>query len=319
MNRLGWLLALAGLALALWLVAQQDLAEIAALLASAGAGLLLVVAAHGLFMAANGWAWALAMPGAQRPHMGAILELTLIRESVNTLLPVGRVGGELACYRLLRARGMGPGPAAGSLLIDMGLSVLAQLGFALLGLALLMATGRTLGWMATLGVVLGGALLAAPFIAVQNARAFGRLSSWLARVSQGRIAGFAEGSRRIDGYLRRAWRNPRLLACSFAWQMAANILGALQIWIALWLLGQPVSFLEALVIEALVQAVAAFAFAVPGGLGVIEAGYLGVGALMGLGAEVSLALALVRRLRELALYLPGLALWAWAERRLGRG
>jgi uncharacterized membrane protein YbhN (UPF0104 family) len=97
--------------------------------------------------------------------------------------------------------------------------------------------------------------------------------------------------------------------------MLGNILGALQIWIALWLLGHPVSFLEALVIEALVQAVAAFAFAVPGGLGVIEAGYLGVGALMGLEAEVSLALALVRRLRELVVFLPGLAAWALAERR----
>ncbi len=316
MNRIGLLLALAGLGLAVWLIAQQDLGQIAGLLGQAGFGLLLVAAAHVLFMAANGWGWAIAMPGRQRPHMGRILELTWIRESVNTLLPVGRVGGELACYRLLRARGMGPGPAAGGLLIDMGLSVVAQLGFALLGLALLMATGRTLGWVATLGVVLGGALLAAPFIAVQNARTFGRLSAWLARVSQGRLAGFGESSRRIDGYLRRAWRKPRLLLWSFSWQMFGNILGALQIWIALWLLGHPVSFLDALIIEALVQAVAAFAFAVPGGLGLVEAGYLGVGALMGLDAEVSLALALVRRLRELLLYLPGLAAWALAERRL---
>lgn len=318
MNRIGVLLALAGLGLAVWLIAQQDLGEIGALLGQAGFGLLLVAAAHGLFMAANGWAWAIAMPRHGRPHFGVILELTWIRESVNTLLPVGRVGGELACYRLLRARGMGPGPAAGGLLIDMGVSVVAQLGFALLGLALLMATGRTLGWLTTIGVVLGGALLAAPFIAIQNARAFGRVSAWLAKVSQGRLAGLEEGSRRIDGYLRRAWRRPRLLMWSFGWQMLGNILGALQIWIALWLLGHPVSFLEALIIEALVQAVAAFAFAVPGGLGVIEAGYLGVGALMGLGAEVALALALIRRFRELVVFLPGLAAWAWAERRLAR-
>jgi putative membrane protein len=315
-NRIGWILALAGLGLAVWLIARQDLGEIAALLGQAGFGLLLVAAAHVLFMAANGWAWAIAMPRHARPHMGVILELTWIRESVNTLLPVGRVGGELACYRLLRARGMRPGPAAGGLLIDMGISVVAQLGFALLGLAALMATGRTLGWLTTLGVVLGGVLLAAPFIAIQNARAFGRVSAWLAKVSQGRLAGLGESSRRIDGYLRRAWRNPRLLLWSFGWQMLGNILGALQIWLALWLLGHPVSFLEALIIEALVQAVAAFAFAVPGGLGVIEAGYLGVGALMGLEAEVALALALIRRFRELVLYLPGLAAWALAERRL---
>lgn len=316
MNRIGPLLALAGLGLAIWLIAQQDLGEITAMLGAAGFGLSLVMLAHLVCLAANGWAWAIAMPRHGRPHMGRMMELLWIRESVNTLLPVGRVGGEFAAYRLLRARGVGAAPAAGGLLIDMGIAVVAQLGFALLGLALLMATGRTLGWVTTLGALLGGALLIAPFIALQNAGSFGRISAWLAKVSQGRLAGFGGSSRRIDGYLRRAWRNPRLLLWGFAWHMIANILGAAQIWIALWLLGHPVSFVEAVIIEALVQAVAAFAFAVPGGLGVVEAGYLGVGALMGLGPEVSLALALVRRFRELALYLPGLAAWALAERRL---
>jgi len=314
-SRIGLLLALAGLAAALWLIAMQDLDALGGLFATAGFGLLLLLPAHLPFMLANAWAWAMLMPRHQRPGAWAMLELIWIRESINTLLPVGRVGGELACYQLMRRRGVGSGAAAGGLLMDMGLSVLSQLAFALLGLALLLASGQAVGWGVILGVTLGGIVLAAPFIAIQNARVFGRVSGWLNRVSAGRIAGLAEESRRIDAFLRRAWRLPKLLLWCFAWQLLANILGALQIWVALWLMGMPITFLEAVIIEALVQAVVAFGFAVPGGLGVLEAGFIGVGALMGLDATTSVALALMRRFREVVMYLPGLAAWAWAERR----
>lgn len=317
MNRIGLLLALAGLAVGLWLISLQDLDAMGALLASAGLGLLLLVPAHLPFMMSNSWAWGMLMPRHQRPAALTLMELNWIRESINSLLPVGRVGGELACYRLLRRQGVGSGAAAGGLLVDLGLSVVSQMAFALLGLALLLASGQAVGWGLILGVTLGGIVLAGPFIAIQNARVFGRVSGWLNRVSAGKIAGLAEESRRIDAFLRRVWRLPRLLAWCFTWQLIACILGALPIWLALWLMGTPVTFMEALIIEALVQAVVAFGFAVPGGLGVMEAGFLGVGALLGLDPATSLALALTRRFREVVMYLPGLLAWAWAERRLG--
>lgn len=318
MTRWGLLLALAGLAVGVWLIAMQDLDAMGALLGAAGLGLLLLVPAHLPATLANAWAWALLMPRHQRPGVLAMLELIWIRDSINALLPVGRVGGELACYRLLRRQGVGSGAAAGGLLMDMGLSVVSQLVFALLGLGLLLARGQEVGWPVILGVTLGGILLAAPFIAVQNARMFGRFCGWLNRVSAGRIAGLAEESRRIDTFLRRAWRLPKLLLWCFIWQLLAWMLGAVQIWVALWLMGAPISFVDALIIEALVQAVLSLGFVVPGGLGVMEAGFLGVGALLGLDPATSVALALTRRFREVVMYLPGLVVWALAERRLGR-
>lgn len=319
MSRLGLLLAIGGLALALWLLAQQDIAQIGGLLGAAGAGLALVVLAHPLSMALNGHAWGLAMPRRRRPGLGAMTALVWVKQSVNTLLPVGRIGGEFAAYRLLRARAVPPAPAAGGMLLDMGVSVAAQLVFAWLGLALLLIEGHAPTWGLALGGTLGGLLLAAPFIAAQNAGVFRRAAAWLARVSGGRLAAVGADAARLDRYLRAAWRNPRLLAANFAWQMLANTAGALQIWIALWLLGAPVSFLEAVAIEALVQFIGAFAFAIPGGLGVVEGAFVVVGALAGLDAGTSLALALTRRVREIAVYLPGLAAWVLAERRLARG
>jgi uncharacterized membrane protein YbhN (UPF0104 family) len=58
---------------------------------------------------------------------------------------------------------------------------------------------------------------------------------------------------------------------------------------------------------------------VPGALGLQEAGFLGLGMLLGLPAEVAAALAIARRLRDLIVFLPGLLAGVWAERRIGRG
>jgi hypothetical protein len=48
---------------------------------------------------------------------------------------------------------------------------------------------------------------------------------------------------------------------------------------------------------------------VPGALGVQEASLIVLGSVIGLTPDVSLALSLVKRFRELAWGLPGLAMW----------
>jgi hypothetical protein len=54
---------------------------------------------------------------------------------------------------------------------------------------------------------------------------------------------------------------------------------------------------------------------VPGALGAQESGMVLFGALLGLPADLSLAVSLAKRVRELALGLPGLAAWQWVEGR----
>jgi hypothetical protein len=52
---------------------------------------------------------------------------------------------------------------------------------------------------------------------------------------------------------------------------------------------------------------------VPGALGALEGGIVVFGALFGLPADMALAISLSKRVRELALGLPGLLAWQWAE------
>ena len=57
------------------------------------------------------------------------------------------------------------------------------------------------------------------------------------------------------------------------------------------------------------------AFAVPGGLGVQEGGYVLVGSLLGIPGDNAFALSLITRLRELGLGIPGLIAWQVIEGR----
>jgi uncharacterized membrane protein YbhN (UPF0104 family) len=68
-------------------------------------------------------------------------------------------------------------------------------------------------------------------------------------------------------------------------------------------------------IESVGQAVRAAAFAMPGGLGVQDGGLVAVCALLGVPPEVALALALVKRIAELVLGVPGLLAWQALEGR----
>jgi uncharacterized membrane protein YbhN (UPF0104 family) len=70
---------------------------------------------------------------------------------------------------------------------------------------------------------------------------------------------------------------------------------------------------DAYILESLGSGVRAAAFMVPGALGALEGSYLLFGALFGLPADTALAISLSKRVRELALGLPGLLVWHWIE------
>jgi glycosyltransferase 2 family protein len=312
----GPLLALAGFALAAALLARQDLGEVAALLRTGGAGLVLAALAHVPSMALNAHAWRLLLPRRARPPLPAMTAIVWVRESVNGLLPVARLGGEVASYRLLRAEGASAPQAVASLLLDVALSMLSQLAFALLGLALLAAAGASLGWGGLLLALGVGLALAAGFALAQRAGLLGRAAAALNKAAAGRFAALQAHSARMDRMTKRLWGARRAVLLCFLWQLAGWMAGSLEIWIALHFLGHPVGLAEAVAIEALIQAVSSAAFLVPGALGLQEAGFLGLGLLLGLPPEVAAALAIARRLRDLIIFLPGLLAWVWAERRV---
>ncbi|MFC7688471.1 lysylphosphatidylglycerol synthase domain-containing protein [Paeniroseomonas aquatica] len=110
---------------------------------------------------------------------------------------------------------------------------------------------------------------------------------------------------------------PRL-ALATLWHTGSWLLGAVEIAGVLALLGHPVSLADALVIESLAQALRNVGFMLPGALAVQEGAIIGAAALVGVPPGAALAVALVRRTREVCLSLPGLIAWQRAETRAMR-
>jgi uncharacterized membrane protein YbhN (UPF0104 family) len=118
--------------------------------------------------------------------------------------------------------------------------------------------------------------------------------------------------------LRAVYERHRDVGACFVWQLAGWLLGAGEIWLALSFLGQQRSVLDAVAIEALIQAVSSAAFIVPAALGVQEGAFVVIGAALGIDAVTALALATARRLRDVVIFFPGLIAWQWAEARMRR-
>src|SRR5438132_12503749 len=185
MKHVGAVLAIAGLALAVTLFAREDVGGIVALVIAAGPGLFLAALFHALPMIANARAWGRLLREGQRPGVRVLTWATWIRESVNGLLPVARIGGEIVAYRIVRRHVARRSDVAASLVADMTLSVLSQAGFALFGLDLLFAMGRTSTLTAQLLAAVAGMIpLGIGFVLAQRAGALTRildrlLAGWL--------------------------------------------------------------------------------------------------------------------------------------------
>jgi putative membrane protein len=211
--------------------------------------------------------------------------------------------------------------AAASIVTEITVTLIAQYLFMGAGaLCLLRLTGT--GHLITLivwGLALGLPALVVMVLLVRYGSVFERLERAIARLVGVPTLGLWGQPGALDAAIRRLWMEPLRLAATGGWQLAGLVVGSLENWLALRWLGHPVSLGAALVLESLTQAVRNFVFVVPAGVGVQEAGLVGVGYLLGLNSEVALALSLTKRLREILWGLPTLLCWQWFEgRRLAR-
>jgi len=240
-----------------------------------------------------------------------------IGDAINTLLPVAQVGGELVRARLLNKAGI-PGAWAGaSIVVDLTTGVLMQMIFALTGVALLLYFG--IGADAVFAITLAICvfiLLIFGFYVAQRGGMFLSLSRVLERLAGDRdwLSQLTTAAM-LDRTVARMYRRRGRFIKACAWRFLTWMLGAGEVWLAMFFLGYPVSILEAIMLESLGNAIRSTAFLIPGALGVQEGGYILLGSFIGIGAETALALSLIKRVRELVWGVPGLISWQLAEGR----
>ncbi|CAD6510003.1 lysylphosphatidylglycerol synthase domain-containing protein [Paraburkholderia sabiae] len=305
--------ALAGLAIALYTVWRSHPAQVLDLLRDAGAGLLVAALAHVLAMLANARDWQTLIRGANRPVLASMLKLVWIRESVNCMLPVARVGGELVSFQLLKRWGLRTSTAAASLVVDLQLTIISQFIFTMAAVGYLAVHGGSaVGHV--IGVLSWSAALLVPvpilFALVQHANPFGFASRALGRLTSGKLDALVGPSVKTDQAIKAIWRRRGVIVrYLFLWQPLQCAATAFELWIALYFLRSDTSYSVVLVIEILIQAVSSAAFVVPGALGVQEGAFVVIGGWFGIEPATSLALAGARRIRDLMFYIPGLVAW----------
>jgi putative membrane protein len=299
-----------GVAALVLLLARHDVAAIGRLFSTVGWGLLLIVALRAVALAFAGAGWARLVLPLVGGEFGTVLFLRWIRESINCLLPVAQVGGDLIGGRLLTFCGVSGSFALASILVDLLVQVATQIGFAVIGLAVLVATGMA----REIAVPVAGCLAIAAaaltgFYFAQRPGAMVTIEKALMKMAGRSPFGSRVSSLRLHESLARLHRRPDLLFRSAMLHLAAWAPGVGEVWIALSFMGVKPGLAEALVLESLGQALRSFGFSIPGALGVQEAGFLVLGQIYGLSPEVSLALSLVKRVPDLALGIPGLLAW----------
>lgn len=320
MTRTASVLLSFGILLFIGVLVSQGLPAIIATLARAGWGLGLVAAFHLLPLVLDALAICVLVGAGIGAH--PLRDSLLARwagESANSLMPAGQIGGPVLMAVHLAQRGLNMSEAAAAVTVSTTLQTFAQIVFALFGVTLL---GAHSGRFSQHDLRTAG-LIASAFLAVQVAgfyfiqrRGFFAKLMWAVR----RFAGKRDWSRwqsqarEIDLAVQSTYARSGPVMASFMLSLAGWIVGTGEVYLIALLMGTPVGWTNALLLESLGQAIRGAGFAIPGALGVQEAGYLLLGPLAGLPPDAALALSLAKRARELLLGLPGLIYLRFAAR-----
>jgi lysylphosphatidylglycerol synthase-like protein len=297
--------ALAGAALFAYAVRRAGVAEIVDSIRRVGRGLVLILVLAGsrFLIRAECWRWCLP-PGTKFPLPRALAAF-LAGDAVGNVTPLGLLASEPTKVLLTRHH-LATREAVASLAVEnlvYAASVMAIVGFGLVMLAANVPLPR--GWV----VAIGFALAAMAIVAAVGFRAMrgtwdprrGARPRWRERLASVRTEA-----------LRFSWGHPQRLWRVFALDLLFHALAVLEVYITLqWLLGDSSpTLVQAIVFEALNRVItAAFKF-VPFRVGVDEASAGALAPILSVNPAAGVALAVVRKVRNLSWAAIGLILVA---------
>lgn len=262
---------------------------------------------------AKGWAY--AIPPTSPARHAPTWRISLARlagEAINNLTPTANVGGEPVKAYLLRSHGLSTDAGLASVVAAKTALTISQVIFILLGLPFFL---HRLDWVREgWWLVIPLLALAYGFVALlvrwQRQGLLGMVVRRLQRLLPRwqRLEAWKERAQHIDLHLLEFYNgNQQGFFVSILYHFFGWMLGAFELWFFLYLMRVPVSPIDALIIESMVQPITAAGLIIPGALGVQEAGGVFLCRLLGLNDGVGLTLMTLKRLREAVYNLIGLA------------
>jgi putative membrane protein len=290
-----------GLLLLISLLIWQGVADVIQLLLASGWSLLWLplVWLPNFIPATQGWR--MLFSSRQPPDFAHALLAMWMGRAVNNLLPVATIGGEIAKARLISLWGIRGVDAAASVMVDKVVQAISVAMWGLIGVCslLYLSKDNDLAFYAFVGFVIL-TLGAIGFLLVQKAGLLGNLARLGGKlIKTDTWEGISFNAREIDAAILEIYANKTHFCLAIIYRTLGLGLMTTEVWLACYLLGYPISILEAIMLKSLTASLSDVAFVIPNGYGIQEGAYILVGSLVGLDANTALAVSLAIRIRDL--------------------
>lgn len=296
-----------GVAVFAWILTRADMAAVTEVMSRLGLyGAAAVLLTFAVAMVSDVAGWALMFRSV--PFSGLLcLRLWLVQmvgEAFNLLTPFGAFGGEpFKALLLNRHYRISYEEGTATLILIQIVNSLAQVPFVIAGAILMLNSGLLPN--AVEQAVLITTIVISVFMVFVYFALHGR---WLAKLpakmenseSAARLARAIAFLTEIEERLFHFVRNtPARSAAALAFAFLSWVIGAVEIYFVFWFLDAPITFAEAWIVETVIVLVRSITFFVPGHIGVQDGALMAVvGALTG-SNDTGVAMALIRRGREL--------------------
>lgn len=305
MKSLRWLGLVVGIGLFAWIVRSSDFSAVWRQMESLrwrfGFILLFYVVIFGLDTL--GWRFALSRRTQSRIRWDWLFRARLAGEAVNYVTPTAWIGGEpVKAYLLSKRYGVPMAEGMASVVIAKTTFSLSMFLFIVMGIGITLWTqpieAAVLRWVWM--VLFGFGILLLLFLLIQFLKPFQRGRAMVKRILPSRVWSITEKVHEWDESLVRFYRNsPGSVFLSLAFHFLGWVAGVFEIFLILWLLHIPVSLAKAWSIEALWILLKTGAFLIPASLGASEGLLILICNGLRISSVSGLALALIRRAREL--------------------
>jgi len=296
-----------------------DIGAVGRELSAVGAsGALAIFAAFAVAFAADIGSWLLMFRSFSMSSIWAwrLTLVQLVGEALNVVTPFGSLGGEpFKALLLKRHYDVTFRESTASLLLIQTVNSLAMVPFVLVG-AVLTARRDIFPAIAETAIMVAAIVIAAFMLliyALLHMRALAAVerrlgdSRWGSQLARALLA-----LRDIESHLFHFVRaTPGRFATSMGLAFLNWFFGAVEMFLIFMFLGHPITFADAWMVESAVVLVRAGSFFIPAHLGVQDGAIALLGQALGGSPEIGLAVALLRRGRELAWTAVGLAVGAW--------
>ncbi len=319
MKLLKFIALAAGIALFAWILSATDLKTVGEYMSRVGVtGVVVINVVFLIGFSADVSAWLLLFRSLKHTGtwFGRLWVAQLVGEAVNILAPFGSLGGEpVKAILLKRKYDVSYSESAASIVLAQTTNSLAEVPFAIIGVILLMQQDLLPPAVETT-IIVATVIITIFMLGVMvvlHLRSLAALeqrlsrSRWGARLAKG-LAFLKEIEEHLFHIVRRS---PARFGMAFFLSLLVWVFGAIEMYLIFLFLGHPISMGDAWIMETVIVLVRSATFFIPGHLGAQDGAITLVAQALTGSPDMGLAVALVRRGRELLWAVIGVALGGW--------